>query len=612
MTNNRRSGPRIRRRALITTSAIVGTTLLVGDHPADSSDSLLIGRPEVTSTVDTSITVPNPRSTNPPTPSPSASLSSSPTSSTSTPSPQVHVSLPNPGVVHVGEVTTLAGTVTGAARAKVTSQVRLADGTWTTQQAGTVEANGHYQVAVTYRVDQPGTTTWRVGVQVDQRMVWSPTVTLTRRPVSVSIRADETAQVGEDVSVDGTVSGGAKSTVTLQLRKGSAWTTNRTTTANSEGGFSLPLAAAVNQVGKTTWRVVATGRFGRVESKAFTLTRHAVVTLGEPLAKKIGVAINLTGTVAGGPKADVFAQVLVGTQWTTQDKAKADAKGRFTLPASYKPKTVGDFIYRVGATVQGATVYSDRVTVSRLSDAPIAGQLDAIMAPFIATYGSNVGAAITDVTTGGTWSRNGQVAHQMASTLKPLGCAILFAQAKAAGRAITQAEYATMTSAIVNSDNNAMTEIWERLGKTEGFNEWIAKLGITGVRSSSIHWGRTMASASSVNQFMGLLVRGGNSVLPAEGARWIRETMRRSTTRWGVGIIGSSAGRSISVKDGWSPFVALNNRWAINSFGWVSASDRSFTIAITTVGWPTMNAGVSVINDIARQLESAMLSGHID
>lgn len=84
------------------------------------------------------------------------------------------------GTKRVGEATKAWGSVPGAARARVFTQVSVG-GRWSTSQIGTTDSSGRYALPLTYARDRIGTTTWRVGVTTKSGTFYSRNISLTRQ-----------------------------------------------------------------------------------------------------------------------------------------------------------------------------------------------------------------------------------------------------------------------------------------------------------------------------------------------------------------------------------------------------------------------------------------------
>ncbi len=85
------------------------------------------------------------------------------------------------GVKPVGQPTNTWGTAHGARNATVWTEVRLADGRWSTSQVRRTDAAGRFVIPLTYGATVRGTTEWRVAVRVDGTVVRSAAFSLVRR-----------------------------------------------------------------------------------------------------------------------------------------------------------------------------------------------------------------------------------------------------------------------------------------------------------------------------------------------------------------------------------------------------------------------------------------------
>ncbi|MGJ3510063.1 L,D-transpeptidase family protein [Enemella sp. A6] len=176
------------------------------------------------------------------------------------------------GATGVGARANIWGTATGAPNTKVFSQVRLANGKWSTSQISKTNASGFYSLPMTYGQNTPGLMTWRVGVTTSGGTVYSSPVTLRR--ISVTAKTAGSKPVGAKTYAWGRASGAPNAKVSLQVRLPSGkWSTSQIGKTSSTGSYSLPLTYGATTPGTYVYRVVVNSNGATVYSPQTRLTR---------------------------------------------------------------------------------------------------------------------------------------------------------------------------------------------------------------------------------------------------------------------------------------------------------------------------------------------------
>jgi hypothetical protein len=73
--------------------------------------------------------------------------------------------------------------------------------------------------------------------------------------------------------------------------------------------------------------------------------------------------------------------------------------------------------------------------------------------------------------------------------------------------------------------------------------------------------------------------------------------------RFGVGDTAPQ-GAIVSMKDGW---LLLDQGWAVNSSGIIQTMGITYIVSVYTVGQPSREAGMQVLNTICRQIVKALI-----
>lgn len=269
----------------------------------------------------------------------------------------------------VGQEGNVWGTAIGAPHARVFTQVWL-DDHWSTSQVRTTDDNGYYVIPVTYGLNSAGTTSWRVGVEAPDGLVYSENFTVTRIGPITADAADQ-RPTGAEANTWGSVELAPNTRVFTQVRIGQRWSTSQTGSTDSEGGYVLPLTYGQDHAGTYTFRVGTVTEAGTHFAKSFEITRSAEITAQAAADRPVGATANAWGSV-DAPGARVFTQVKIGDRWSTSQVRTADADGSFVIPLTYGMNNAGTYTWRVGATTATGTVYSNTFTQERTGGGAVA------------------------------------------------------------------------------------------------------------------------------------------------------------------------------------------------------------------------------------------------
>ncbi|MFE1954262.1 serine hydrolase [Streptomyces sp. NPDC059524] len=234
--------------------------------------------------------------------------------------------------------------------------------------------------------------------------------------------------------------------------------------------------------------------------------------------------------------------------------------------------------------------------------------LAAAVAPVVEGHGGRLSVAVLDTASGrsAAYAPDGGT-YDTASVVK-LGvlCALLLS-AQDAGRELTAGERARAAAMIERSDNEATSELWDALGRAEALDAAHARLGLTGTTGGAGPlWGLTRTTAADqlalLRQVFGV---GEGLVLSAASRSCVRELMARVVAgqAWGVSAAGAA-----ELKNGWLP-RSTTGLWVVNSVGRVRADGVRALVAVLSDGSPTMDAGVALVEAVARAAVGVVVSG---
>lgn len=290
--------------------------------------------------------------------------------------PTVTLSSAN-GQVYVGQSPVAYGRVTPAAAGiRATTEVWTGS-SWATSQTGTTDANGAFQLPLTYGSNKTGSTQFRLTATVSGQVFFSAAFTITRLAVPNVVvtlySAPPQVVVGATATAYGRVTPAvAGQRATIEAWTGSSWGTSQVSATDSAGAFQVPITYGSNKAGATKFRLTLTGYGKTFYSAEFTITRVVpvanpkVILYSATASVDVGVAPiaygRFTPAMAG---VRVTIEAWTGSAWATSQVGSTDSAGAFQLPLTYGSDKAGATKYRLSATVTGETVYSAEFTITR-------------------------------------------------------------------------------------------------------------------------------------------------------------------------------------------------------------------------------------------------------
>lgn len=269
--------------------------------------------------------------------------------------------------------------------------------------------------------------------------------------------------------------------------------------------------------------------------------------------------------------------------------ATAHGTGRTTITA----------VAGTGPTGPGAPAAARPVPPSAgRSSPPAARTADGVplaVASAVAAAGGQVGTAVYDAVDGRTWSyqdRPGWVEGSIAK-LSILGAEL---RAEQAGALLTSAVAQEEAESIENSDNDAASALFDRVG-SDGIEDFADAVGAHGVALDPAgHWG--LAASSALDQVQVMRAYAYPSAALTDASRALAATLFaavESDQRWGA-TGGVPAGVVVQVKDGWLPH---GEGWVMNTVGHVAGEGRDYVVAIMSAGNASEQAGIDRLERVA-------------
>lgn len=169
---------------------------------------------------------------------------------------------------------------------------------------------------------------------------------------------------------------------------------------------------------------------------------------------------------------------------------------------------------------------------------------------------------------------------------------------------LTAGQLALAQEMITESDDAAATTLWNEVGMTS-LQDFLTAAGMTHTElGQDGYWGLTEVNAHDELILLRLLLTS-NPVLDSSGRGYELGLMADvvASQRWGVSA-GAAADVTMQLKDGWMPDPSL---WVINSIGDFADDDGDYSMAILTMGNPSMDYGVDTVQAVAQ-----VINGDLD
>ena len=230
---------------------------------------------------------------------------------------------------------------------------------------------------------------------------------------------------------------------------------------------------------------------------------------------------------------------------------------------------------------------------------------------YVAERSGTVTAAVSDVTTGQTWTFGISRPQAEASVVKLNILAALYAQHDTDSGELSASDTSLAREMMEDSDNDAATTLWNEAGGPSRIASFNTSAGLTDTQPSSCvqrpdfpwpGWGLSTTTPADQLTLLRELIK--PSTLLTESQRDAALQLMENVTpsqRWGVsGGVPDQA--TVALKDGWLPLNPSNTDWQVNSVGWISGSGRDYLMAVLTTGNPTEQYGIDTINQLSAQV----------
>lgn len=225
--------------------------------------------------------------------------------------------------------------------------------------------------------------------------------------------------------------------------------------------------------------------------------------------------------------------------------------------------------------------------------------------PFVDTADENVtySVAVRDTATGRTWvHRRGPTPDHPCASVVKLGILLaLLLRVQDTGREPTGEERVSAAEMIERSDNDAATALWHVIGGADGLDAAHRRLGL---RESAAmpEWGLSRTTATDQLTLLDAVFNDRAAPLSGRSRAFVADLMTHvvADQAWGVSAVGSAP----ALKNGWMPLSATG-LWVVNSVGRVTVGGREVLVAVLSGGHPTKDAGIALVEAVARAAVSA-------
>src|SRR5438045_1180874 len=220
------------------------------------------------------------------------------------------------------------------------------------------------------------------------------------------------------------------------------------------------------------------------------------------------------------------------------------------------------------------------------------------------------GVAIVVPSRGVVFAENADTQVPMASIVKMLVLRVVLEQARQDHRPVSEEDLALMWPMITESDNDATSQLWERIGRGQAGSSYLRSVGVAGFTPDpETSWGASFAAARAMAAVLGKLLNGDVLDAPSRALALRMLDAVVPEQRWGVSAGTDVAnGDRVELKNGWYPG---EEGWRVNSVGDVPPrAGDPYAIAIVTGSRVSWQEGIDTIEGIAAPLNVAMRSVH--
>ena len=331
-----------------------------------------------------------------------------------------------------------------------------------------------------------------------------------------------------------------------------------------------------------------------------------------PLVLALGLAASgLSGCGGSGAAASatttVTAPAVTHTVIApTDDERPASASttaGSPTTAVSPSTSATSTTPPAAGTTSSAAPTSAPASTPAPAAGVTEAG-FDAAAGAYLKGRKGHVGVFAVDLTDGRQVQHNAGQRCETASMVKLDVLLTLLLQRQDAGKPLSSSDRALTSSMIINSDNNATTTLWGRIGQHEGVRAANRRFGMTETEpGTSYRWGLTTTTAADQVRLLRNLVRD-DGPLDQASRDYALGLMGRVSDGQDWGVSAANPQHEAQVKNGWLP---RSDGWVVTSAGRAqTAAGHEVLLAAVSCEVSSQQHGIETIEHLAEMAASAL------
>lgn len=248
-----------------------------------------------------------------------------------------------------------------------------------------------------------------------------------------------------------------------------------------------------------------------------------------------------------------------------------------------------------------ALIPAHATAVQAASEARALRQLSSTAANIANGRSGLVGAAVYRLDTDDFYSFEGTQQFTMYSIAKvPIMLAVLDRAARQ-NRRVTYHEQNLIEAMIEWSDNDSANILYDSVGDAAGVQDFLQRNAIYNTVMDNNAWGN---SATTAQDMARLMARLGNCMMLVQRlCDYALQVMQNTDSSQAWGITAGTGNSPVAVKNGWYPDT---DGWGVNSMGLVMNGGHPYAIAVFTYPNPSMDYGISTIEQISKATYRAL------
>lgn len=271
----------------------------------------------------------------------------------------------------------------------------------------------------------------------------------------------------------------------------------------------------------------------------------------------------------------------------------------------------GQLWYHIQWGVPGHTYtgWAPATAITFTSPGDVAGwaSMDALspdLGAYLASFGSNAGAVVYDVTRGRYYTYDPDAQFIVASSMKVPIMVTFFDMTEQEGREPDDAEMSLLTTMIENSNNDSAETLYLQEGNAPAVANYMSRIGITGLNPYPGAFGWSVISSRAMVNLLTLLYEG--KILTAGDRATALNLMENIESDQQVGVGDTApAGATVAMKDGWVP--GPDGLWAMNTSGIVTMGQETYIISVYTQDLDSLPDEQAVTEHICGNVASLLL-----